>query len=113
MSRDLRLYLDDIVAHCGEIADHVRGMSYEEFLADRRSYKAVVFSLIVIGEAAKHVPDELRNRYPQVEWRRIAGLRDVIAHGYFALRDPVLWDVVQGDVPALRDHVEKILAEVS
>lgn len=113
MSRDLRLYLEDIREHCGEITEHVRGLSYEEFVSDRRTYKAVVFSLIVIGEAAKHVPEEVRSRHPEVEWRRIAGLRNVIAHGYFALRDPVLWEIVRGNVPVLREEVDKILAGLS
>ena len=113
MSRDLRLYLEDIRDHCGEIAEHVRGLTYEEFVSDRRTYKSVVFSLIVIGEAAKHVPEEVRSRHPEVEWRRIAGLRNVIAHGYFALRDPVLWEIVTEKLPALREQVEQMLAELS
>jgi uncharacterized protein with HEPN domain len=112
VSRDVRLYLEDIRLHCDEIAEHVRGLTYDEFVAARETYKAVAFSLIVIGESVKHVPQDLRTRYPEVEWRRIAGLRDVIAHGYFALRDPVLWEVVSHSVPELRGQVERILNEV-
>lgn len=111
MSRDYRLYLEDMRQHCDEILDHVRSLDYEGFLADRAAYKAVAFSLLVIGEAANHVPPEIRARYPVVEWRRIVGLRNVLAHGYFAIRDPVLWEVVRDEVPALRAQVQRILDE--
>lgn len=90
MLRDPRLYLEDVLQHCAESGDHIRGSDYDEFLADHATYKAVLYSLLVIGEAAKHVPAEVRARYPEVQWKRIAALRDVLAHGYFALRDPVL-----------------------
>jgi uncharacterized protein with HEPN domain len=111
VSRDVRLYLEDIQQHCVEIREHVRGLTFAGFLADRRTYKAVVYSLLVIGEAAKHVPPEMRARHPEVEWSRIAGLRDVLAHGYFALRDPVLWDIAHQQVEVLRAQVERILEE--
>jgi len=113
VSRDLRLYLEDIREHCVEIADHVRGLDYQGFLSERSTYKAVLYSLLVIGEAANHVPEELRSRYPEVEWRRITGLRNVLAHGYFALRDPVLWETVRTDVPVLREQMERILPELT
>ncbi len=63
MSRDLLLYLRDIRQHCDEIADHIAGLDVEAFARDRTRYKAVVFSLLVIGEAAKQVPPEWRARY--------------------------------------------------
>ncbi len=103
---------EDIRQHCEEIAEHVREMDYEEFLADRRTYKAVAYSLMVIGEAAKHVPDDLRARYPEVAWHRITALRNVLSHGYFALRDAVLWETVRDGVPELRAQVQRILDDL-
>lgn len=87
-------------------------MSYDDFNADAKTFDAVVFNLEVIGEAVKHIPNELRTRYPQVDWKRIAGLRDVIAHGYFGLNRQLLWDIVQNRVPELLVNVNQILDEL-
>jgi uncharacterized protein with HEPN domain len=66
-------------------------------------------NLHIIGEAVKKLPGDLRERYPDVAWREIAGLRDVIAHAYFALDSDILWDAVERDVPALLVAVRKII----
>lgn len=112
MSRSLRLYLNDIRDHSLEIAEHIQGLSYDSFFEDRRTLKAVLYSLQVIGEAAKHVPEDVRTRYAEVPWRRISGMRDVIVHGYFALEKKIVWDVVHRDLPDLRAQVERMLAEI-
>jgi uncharacterized protein with HEPN domain len=84
-------------------------MNFEDFLADERTFDAVMRNLQIIGEAAKNVPLEIRNRYPEVEWRKIAGLRDVLAHAYFSLENEILWDIIQNKVPPLLKQVQHIL----
>jgi len=69
-----------------------------------------VHNLAVIGEAVKRLPDDLKGRHPEVEWRKIAGLRDIVVHEYFGLDEEILWDVVQHKVPELLQAVERILA---
>lgn len=70
MSRELRLYLQDIHEHYGEIIADTERLTFSEFLADRRTYRAVVYSLLIVGEAAKHVPTPIRAEYPEVDWIR-------------------------------------------
>jgi uncharacterized protein with HEPN domain len=62
-------------------------MTPETFIADERTLDAVAYNLQIIGEAVKNIPEQLRDRHPQIEWRKIAGLRDILAHAYFAIND--------------------------
>jgi uncharacterized protein with HEPN domain len=80
-----------------------------ELRADQRSRHAILHNLFVLGEAAKAVPAEVRTQHPEVEWRGIAGLRDVLAHEYFGVDDEVIGDVVKNKLPDLVAQLEKIL----
>ena len=85
MSRDYRPYLADMRRSCERIVKYADGFSYEQFLADERTYDAVLRHLIVIGEAIKQIPEQFREQHSQVEWRRIARFRDLVIHHYFAM----------------------------
>ena len=109
MSRDLRLFIEDIRESCKKILRYTQGLRLEEFAADEKTLDAVVRNLIVIGEAVKNLPDDFRRRHPDVEWRKIAGLRDIVVHEYFGIDEDILWDVVQNKIPELLQAVEQIL----
>lgn len=111
MSRDWRLFLDDIVECSGRVLEYTRGMSLDEFVQDIRTYDAVLRNLEIIGEAVKRLPAELREQHPQVPWRQVARFRDRLAHGYRTLDNGIVWSAIQSDVAPLLHEVKKILAQ--
>jgi uncharacterized protein with HEPN domain len=113
MSRDLRLYLTDILISGEKVLRYTEGMNFENFVADDRTFDAVIRNLQIIGEAVKNIPDDVRELNPEMEWRKIAGLRDILAHAYFQIEDEIIWDVVQNKVPSLLGIVSQLLEGMS
>lgn len=101
MSRDWRLYLGDIEEAAAKVLRYTAGLDAAGFKADDKTRDAVLRNLEIIGEAAKHIPQEARDQYPTLEWRKIAGFRDIVAHAYFGIDDAILWDIVSNKVPEL------------
>lgn len=107
--RSWRLYIEDMLA-CGEkVISYTEGMTQADFIADTRTYDAVLRNLELIGEAATHVPVGVRESNPQIEWRSIIGVRNRVAHGYLGIDDDVVWDIVQTAVPRLLSELRRLL----
>ncbi len=108
MSRDWSMWLDDMMACCRNIIEHTKNVDRKTFFSGGIVYDAVLRNLEVLGEAAKKAPEEVRIRHPEIEWRKIAGLRDVLAHFYFGLEEETLWDAIGNKVPELLKALEGI-----
>jgi uncharacterized protein with HEPN domain len=109
IARDWRLYADDIIEACGKIRRFVEGMSYEAFVADELKRDAVLRNIEIIGEAAKNLPDDVIAKAPDIPWRKVRGMRDVLAHGYFGLEIKVVWSTATTKIDDIERAVRALL----
>ena len=101
--------LKDILESANRIQRYVGSLTLAEFMADTQAQDAIVRNLSIIGEAVKNLSAEFREQHQEVEWARIAGLRDKLVHDYFSLDWDILWDVVRTKIPTLKDQVVTLL----
>ena len=107
--RDWRFRIQDIIEAITAILDYTQGMDESRFSADRKTVDAVVRNLIIIGEAAVRVPEEIVLKYPEVPWYEMQGMRNFVVHEYFRPSDRIVWETVQRDLPPLLENLRRLV----
>jgi uncharacterized protein with HEPN domain len=111
MSPEFLDFVEDILDGMNKAEILLEGVSYTQFETDFRINFAVVRALEIIGEAAKRIPEQVRQRYPDIPWKGMAGMRDRIIHGYDNVDLQIVWDVVKRDIPQLKPKIELLLQD--
>ena len=108
MSREWRFYIDDMIEFSSYVLEYTEGYTQESFLDDRRTFDATMRNMELIGEAATHIPAEVREKYPSIPWRQIIAMRDQIIHAYLGLDNDILWSVIDNDIPELVQNLKTV-----
>ena len=113
MKKDDSVYLHHIIDAFVLIEHYMDNVSHEEFLRNRLLQDGVIRQLEVMGEAARNLSEDLRNEHPQIPWRQMIGLRNRMIHAYFNVDLQIIWEIVQGDIPDLKQKMKQILDAIS
>src|SRR3989344_5883077 len=112
MEREVILFLEDILKSIKLIEEYVGNIPKEEFTSNQKLQDSVVRRLEIIGEAVKNIPDSFRKKYPEIEWKEIAGTRDRIIHAYFIVDLNIVWEIIKKDLPKFKKEIKKIISEI-
>jgi uncharacterized protein with HEPN domain len=107
--REAPLLIGDILESANRIIAYTEGMSYEQFIDDRKTKDAVVRNFEIIGEAANRLQDEFKVAHPEINWHHLKGLRNRIVHEYFGIDDSIIWNIKEDYLPILINRLSRIL----
>jgi uncharacterized protein with HEPN domain len=108
--RTYKMYLEDLLLAMNRIGEYIEGLSFIDFKKDYRTVDAVIRNFEIIGEAAKNLPDEVKEKYSEVPWAEMYLLRNKVSHEYFGIDYEIIWDVASNYLPDNKKQIENILS---
>lgn len=111
--REWKLFIKDILESIELIEKYIENMKFDEFIKDRKTIDAVVRNFLIIGEASKNIPDNIKNNYPDIDWKGIAGFRNRVVHAYFEISTHIVWYIIKNELPLLKNQMKQILEKES
>lgn len=109
MPKEYKVYLEDILSSIHKIEKYTKGILYQEFAKNDLLIDGVVRNLEIIGEAVKRIPTEIKKQHQNIEWKKIAGLRDILIHEYSGINIKIIWDVIINKIPTLKVAINEMI----
>ena len=106
--REWRFYIADMIAFAANVISYTDGFDQERFVSSGITYDATLRNLELIGEAATHIPQDVRDQYKEIAWRMMIATRNKLIHGYLGIDNDTLWNIIQSDVPELLGQLQQI-----
>ncbi len=111
-SRKWRFYVNDMIDFSEKVLTYTNGLNQTDFIASGLNYDATIRNLELIGEAATHIPCEVRNAHPEIPWRMIIATRNRLIHGYLGIDEDTLWSIITEDIPELLPMLHRLKNEM-
>ena len=108
-AREWRFYIQDMIEFGEKVLAYTEGLDRDGFIADELTYDATLRNLQLIGEAATHIPSEVRAAYPDIPWHAIVGTRNRLAHSYLSISNNIIWTIIQDAIPKLLPALRNLL----
>jgi len=112
-TKNHRLYLEDILEAVEKIQRYIKGLTYDTFVKNDMAVDAVIRNLEIIGEASKNLPEDVKDKYPDIPWKRMIGLRNIAVHEYLGVDLSIIWEVITKNLPETRSKIVEVLKSLN